>query len=118
MADPISTPLLTKLMSGLGGLAGGVSFMVFYRPVNVWDAAVRSGLSVLSAIVFAPILLEWMSWLPSSDNLIAASVVVGFCSWSLLSLLAHTMMGLQDDKVNISLSSFSLGKYKDQSKKD
>lgn len=103
MSDPISTPLMAKLMSGLGGLAGGVSFMAFYRPCNVWDAAVRSGLSVLAAVVFAPIALEWLKWNPTSDNVLACSVVLGFSAWSFLSFAAHTLMGLQDEKVALKL---------------
>ena len=103
MSDPISSTLMAKIMSGLGGLAGGVSFMAFYRPCNVWDAAIRSGLSVLAAVVFAPVLLEWINWKPSSDNLLAASVILGFCAWSGLSFAAHTLMGLQDEKVKLKI---------------
>jgi hypothetical protein len=103
MSDPITTPLMAKMMTGLGGLAGGVSFMVFYKPCNVWDAAVRSGLSVLTSIVFAPVLLDWIGWPSSSDNMIAASVVVGFCAWSILSFTARTLIGLQDEKAELKL---------------
>lgn len=103
MSDPISTPLMAKLVSGIGGLIGGVSFMAFYTPCNVWDAAIRSGLSVMVAIVFAPILLEWMHWTSSSDNILAASVAVGFGAWSILSFAAHTLVGLQDEKVKLNL---------------
>ena len=103
MSDPISTPLMVKLMSGLGGLIGGVSFMAFYKPCNVWDAAVRSGLSVMTAIVFSPVLIEWLNWIPTSDNMIAASVVIGFGAWSILSFTAHTLIGLQDEKVELKL---------------
>jgi hypothetical protein len=103
MSDPISTPLMVKMMTGLGGLIGGVSFMAFYRPQNVWDAAIRSGLSVMAAIVFAPVLLEWLHWNLSSDNLIAASVAVGFSAWSILSFAAHLLIGLQDEKVELKL---------------
>ncbi len=103
MSDPISTPLMAKLMTGLGGLIGGVSFMAFYRPCNVWDAAIRSGLSVMTAIVFSPVLLDWMKWTPTTDNMLAASVVVGFGAWSILSFTAHTLIGLQDEKVELKL---------------
>lgn len=103
MSDPISTPLMAKVMSGLGGLAGGVSFMAFYRPCNVWDAAVRSGLSTLAAVIFAPVLLETLKWNITSDNLLAASVALGFCAWSILSFAAHTLIGLQDEKVSLKL---------------
>jgi hypothetical protein len=94
---------MAKLMTGLGGLIGGVSFMAFYKPCNVWDAAVRSGLSVMTAIVFSPVLIEWLNWNPTSDNMIAASVVVGFGAWSILSFTAHTLVGLQDEKVELKL---------------
>ena len=103
MSDPISTPLIAKLMSGLGGLIGGVSFMAFYKPCNVWDAAIRSGLSVMTAIVFSPVLLDWINWAPTTDNMMAASVVVGFGAWSILSFTAHTLIGLQDEKVELKL---------------
>ena len=103
MSDPISTPLMAKVMSGLGGLAGGVSFMAFYKPCNVWDAAVRSGLSTLAAVIFAPVLLEALQWNITTDNLLASSVVIGFSAWSILSFTAHTLIGLQDEKVNLKL---------------
>ena len=103
MTDPITPTLMTKMISGLGGLTGGVSFMAFYKPCNVWDAAIRSGLSVIVAVVFAPVLIEWMSWNMTSDNLIAASVILGFCAWSGLSFAARTLVGLQDEKVRLNI---------------
>lgn len=103
MSDPIMTPLMAKFVSGLGGLIGGVSFMAFYTPCNVWDAAIRSGLSVLAAVIFAPVAIEWLQWNTSSDNLIATSVVLGFCAWSLISFAARLLIGLQDEKVELKL---------------
>ena len=103
MSDSFSTPLMLKLVAGLGGLIGGVSFMTFYRPCNVWDASVRSGLSVISAIIFAPIVLEWTNLSGTSDNILAVSVGLGFCSWSILSLIARFLMNVQDEKVNFKL---------------
>jgi hypothetical protein len=105
MSDSISTPLMFKLVAGLGGLIGGVSFMAFYRPCNVWDASVRSGLSVISAIVFAPIVLEYTNLVVTSDNILAVSVALGFVSWSILSLIARFLMNIQDEKVNFKLPS-------------
>jgi len=106
MSDPISSTLMAKMVSGLSGLIGGVSFMAFYRPCNVWDAAVRSGLSVIAAVVFAPIVIEWLNFLPTTDNIVAISVALGFSSWSVLSLFAHLLMGVQDEKVRLKLPSF------------
>lgn len=106
MSDSISSPVLFKLLAGLGGLIGGVTFMAFYRPCNVWDASVRSGLSVLSAVVFVPVLIEWYKIAETSDNILAVAVGIGFCSWTILSLLARFLMNVQDEKVNIKLPSF------------
>jgi hypothetical protein len=103
MSDTFTSPLMLKLMAGLGGLIGGVSFMIFYKPCNVWDASVRSGLSVISAIVFAPIVLEWINLSSTSDNVLAVSVGIGFSSWSILSLIARFLMNIQDEKVNFKL---------------
>jgi len=106
MSDPISTSLMAKLLSGLGGLIGGAAFMVFYKPRNVWDAAIRSGLSVTSAIVFSPIILEYFHVPGTTDNQVAVSVALGFCSWSVLSIMARFLMKVQDEKVNIKLPDF------------
>lgn len=106
MSDLITTTLLGKLISGLSGLVGGAAFMVFYRPRNVWDAAIRSGLSVTAAIVFAPIVADYFKILQSMDNQMAISVALGFCSWSVLSLIARFLMKVQDEKVEIKLPSF------------
>ena len=106
MFDFISTPLIAKLLTGLGGLIGGATFMIFYKPCNVWDAAIRSGLSVTSAIVFSPIVMEYMSISEKTDNQIAVAAVLGFCSWSVLSLASRFLMRVQDEKVEIKLPSF------------
>ncbi|CAB5220957.1 hypothetical protein UFOVP247_62 [uncultured Caudovirales phage] len=106
MSDFIATPLMAKLLSGLGGLIGGAAFMVFYTPRNVWDAAIRSGLSVTAAIVFSPIIMEYLSFNKTTDNQIAISVALGFCSWSILSLVARFLLRVQDEKVNIKLPEF------------
>ena len=106
MSDSFSTPLMLKLVAGLGGLIGGVSFMTFYRPCNVWDASVRSGLSVIGAIIFAPIVIEWFNLTLTTDNILAVSVCLGFSSWSIISLIARFLMNVQDEKVNFKLPSF------------
>lgn len=98
MSEIIAGTLVAKLISGLGGLVGGVSFMLFYTPVNVWDAAIRSGLAVTAAIIFSPILLDWFNLQVTMNNSIASSVAIGFCAWSVLSLLARSLINLQDEK--------------------
>ena len=106
MSDPISTSLMAKAISGLGGLIGGVSFMVFYRPKNVWDAAVRSGLSTTTAIVFAPVIADYFGVEQTMNNIVAVSVGLGFCAWSILSLIARFLVNIQDERVNIKIPEF------------
>lgn len=103
MSDLISGTLLAKLVSGLGGLVGGVSFMVFYTPKNVWDAAIRSGIAVTAAIVFSPVVLNWLDMPATMNNSIASSVAIGFCAWSILSLLARTLIRFQDEKTHLKI---------------
>lgn len=79
--------------------------MAFYRPRNVWDAAIRSGLSVTSAIVFSPLIIDHFSITNTMDNQVALSVGLGFISWSVLSLAARFLIKIQDEKVNIKLPS-------------
>jgi hypothetical protein len=98
MSEIIAGTLIAKLISGLGGLVGGVSFMLFYTPKNVWDAAIRSGLAVTAAIIFSPVLLDWFNLQPTVNNSMASSVAIGFCAWSILSLLARSLINLQDEK--------------------
>lgn len=98
MSEIIAGTLIAKLISGLGGLVGGVSFMLFYTPVNVWDAAIRSGLAVTAAIIFSPILLDWFNLQVTMNNSIASSVAIGFCAWSVLSLLARSLIHLNDER--------------------
>lgn len=103
MSDLIAAPLMAKLLSGIGGLVGGASFMAFYRPKNVWDAAIRSGLSVTAAIVFSPVIIEWFQFSHNMDIILASSVVIGFCAWSILSFTAKLLIDIQDEKVKINI---------------
>ena len=103
MSDFIAGTLMAKLITGLGGLVGGVSFMLFYTPVNVWDAAIRSGLAVTAAIVFSPLLLDWLNLEPTLNNSVGSSVAIGFCAWSFLSLVARSLINLNDERTSLRL---------------
>jgi hypothetical protein len=103
MSDPISPSVMIKVLSGLGGLIGGVTFMAFYKPTSVWDAAVRSGVSTATAIIGAAPLLAWFRLSETTNNIVAAAAIIGFCSWSVLSLLARFLVDIQDERVSIKL---------------
>lgn len=110
MSEDFTMPLMAKAIAGLGGLIGGAAFMIFYKPKNVWDAAVRSGLSTTAAIIGCPALLEWAGYPFSTDHILASSAVIGFISWSALSFAANILMNMQDEKIQIKLPGFLVRK--------
>jgi hypothetical protein len=106
MTDPIMTPIMGKILSGTGGFVGGATFMAFYRPKNVWDAAIRSSVSTASAIIGAIPLIEYYNVPLTMDNIVLAGAVIGFCAWSLLTLAARMLLKVQDEKTEIKLPEF------------
>ena len=110
MADLFSPPLSAKAIAGIGGLIGGMVFMAFMRPKNVWDASVRSGVSVATAIIFHPIICEYLGWNGNFDHVLASSALIGFCSWSLLSVAAKLLMNIEHEKVEIKLPGLIINK--------
>lgn len=77
--------------------------MLFYKPKNVWDAAVRSSVSTTVAIIGSGPLLEWIGISAKTDNILAAAAFIGFISWTSVSLLARFLVNVHDEKVNIKL---------------
>ena len=106
MTDPVLTPLAAKVLSGMGGFVGGAVFMAFYRPKNVWDAAIRSSVSTSTAIIGSVPLLEYMEMVPTTDNIILSGAVIGFCAWSILTLAARMLLKIQDEKTELKLPGF------------
>lgn len=106
MSDFIATPFMAKVVSGIGGFIGGATFMAFYKPTGVWDAAIRSSVSTATAIIGAIPLLQWLGLSLNMDFILAASSVIGFCAWSVLSLFARTLLKIQDEKTSIKLPDY------------
>jgi hypothetical protein len=106
MTDPIFTPIMGKVISGAGGFIGGATFMAFYRPKNVWDAAIRSSVSTASAIIGAIPLIEYYNLPLTMDNILFFGTVIGFCAWSVLTMAARTLLKIQDEKTEIKLPDF------------
>lgn len=106
MTDPIITPIVGKVLAGVGGFIGGATFMAFYRPRNVWDAAIRSSVSTTAAIIGANPFLEYYNLPITSDNIICVGAIFGFCAWSILTLAARTLLKIQDEKTEIKLPEF------------
>jgi hypothetical protein len=97
---------MAKILSGSSGFIGGATFIAFYRPVNVWDAAIRSSVSTASAIIGTIPALEYINLHASSDNILLCGAVIGFSAWSVLTLAARMLLKIQDEKTEIKLPGF------------
>jgi hypothetical protein len=106
MTDPILAPIMGKILAGAGGFVGGATFMAFYRPKNVWDAAIRSSVSTATAIIGSVPLIEYFNLPMSIDNIVLSGAVIGFCAWSVLTLAARMLLKIQDEKTEIKLPDF------------
>ena len=78
-----------KLASAAGGLFGGLSMFAFMRPHTIMDATIRGGVCTGSAIIGAPVLLEYAELALNIDHFVFAGAVIGFLSWGVLSMVAR-----------------------------
>jgi len=90
-ATGASAFLMGKVLSGIGGLLGGLALFAFWRPLNMLDACIRSGISTGSAIIFAIPALEILDFSLDMHMILFAGAVIGFFSWSILSMIARTL---------------------------
>lgn len=101
MSDLFSTPVVAKVASGLGGLLGGVGYMFYMKPVNVWDAAVRSSVCTIVSIVLSPLIIEWFGLNRTDWEInLAAGAFIGFVCWTTISYLARTMLRIEEKKLS------------------
>lgn len=93
--------LTAKIMSGLGGLVGGVTLMTFIKPKSILDATLRGGISTGTGIIFAPPVLEWLGLQASMDVFLMWGFMIGFLSWGLLSLIARIFSNAEKNKEDL-----------------
>lgn len=88
MPDPTSY-LATKVASMIGGLLGGFAILTFIKPKTIWEAFVRGGVSVGSAIVFADAILI-IAKIPSNwETQLMSGFCVGFFAYAVLGMIAN-----------------------------
>jgi hypothetical protein len=100
-ATGASAFLMGKVLSGIGGLLGGLALFAFWRPLNMLDACIRSGISTGSAIIFAIPALELMEFKLDMHMILFAGAVIGFFSWSILSMIARTLKKYEREEKDI-----------------
>lgn len=83
--------LLHKIASGVGGMLGGLAMFAFWRPMNMLDACIRSGISTGSAVIFAMPVLELLELRVDMDLALLSGAIIGFFAWSVLSMIARML---------------------------
>ena len=67
----------------------------------MFDACIRSGISTGSAIIFAIPALEMLDFRLDMHMILFAGAVIGFFSWSILSMIARTLKKFDRDEKDI-----------------
>jgi hypothetical protein len=78
-----------KSASAAGGMLGGLTMFAFMRPKSILDATIRGGVCTGAAIIFAPVLCEYLETKLTMEHLLAAGAVIGFLAWGVLSMTAR-----------------------------
>jgi hypothetical protein len=78
-----------KLASAAGGLFGGLTMFAFMKPTTIMDATIRGGVCTGAAIIFAPIICEYLNTQQTTNHLLAAGASIGFLTWGVLSMTAR-----------------------------
>ena len=81
--------VFTKAASAAGGLLGGLTMFAFMKPATILDATIRGGVCTGSAIIFSPVICEYLDTNLSLEHLLASGAVIGFLAWGVLSMTAR-----------------------------
>ena len=57
-------------------------------------------------IIGHPILCEYLNWSNNIDHVLAASAIIGFASWSILSIVAKLLINAEHEKLELKLPGF------------
>jgi hypothetical protein len=89
MSIELTGIVATKIASAVGGLFGGLAMFAFMRPHTIMDATIRGGVCTGSAIIFSPIICDWLETPSTAEHLLAGGAVIGFLIWGVLSMTAR-----------------------------
>jgi hypothetical protein len=101
MSIELSGIVAAKSASAAGGLFGGLTMFAFMKPTTVLDATIRGGVCTGAAIIFAPILCDWLETKHTVDHLLAGGAVIGFLTWGVLSMTARFFIKAEASNTDI-----------------
>ena len=90
-----------KSASAAGGLFGGLTMFAFMRPKSIMDATIRGGVCTGSAIIFAPIICDYIGTTHTTEHLLAAGAVIGFLAWGVMSMTARFFIKAEASNTDI-----------------
>jgi hypothetical protein len=89
MSIELTGIVAAKSAAAVGGLFGGLVMFAFMRPHTIMDATIRGGVCTGSAIIFSPIICDWLETTQTVEHLLASGAVIGFLIWGVLSMTAR-----------------------------
>jgi hypothetical protein len=101
MSIEVTGYVAAKTASAVGGLFGGLSMFAFMKPKTILDATVRGGVCTGAAIIFSPILCDWLDTKHSVDHLLASGAFIGFITWGVLSMTARFFIKAEANNTDI-----------------
>jgi hypothetical protein len=90
-----------KTASAAGGLFGGLTMFAFMKPKSILDATIRGGVCTGAAIIFAPIICDWLETTHTVEHLLAGGAVLGFLTWGVLSMTARFFIKAEASNTDI-----------------
>lgn len=90
-----------KTASAAGGLFGGLTMFAFMKPKTILDATIRGGVCTGAAIIFAPIICDWLETTHTVEHLLAGGAVLGFLTWGVLSMTARFFIKAEASNTDI-----------------
>jgi hypothetical protein len=90
-----------KTASAAGGLFGGLTMFAFMKPKTILDATIRGGVCTGAAIIFAPIICDWLETTHTVEHLLAGGAILGFLTWGVLSMTARFFIKAEASNTDI-----------------
>lgn len=82
--DPPDVNLIER---ALGVISGSVLALVFIIPKTKMEAVQRALVSLVAGAIFTTPLREYLDWLETTENIIAAGCLASFSSWWAMSAI-------------------------------